>query len=221
LFYPPPPTYNFDLSITPNPVCVGSQSTYTISNATSDLDGKQIYWSSTKNGVSTGEVLSGYTGQIVNSNGSWSGLGTPAWDSSEIGSWVKTASFVDSTGKVLASKSQSFVVKDCSTPPPPTYNFDLSITPNPVCVGSQSTYTISNATSDLDGKQIYWSSTKNGVSTGEVLSGYTGQIVNSNGSWSGLGTPAWDSSEIGSWVKTASLWIPPARCLLPNPSLLW
>ena len=112
---PPPPTYNFDLSITPNPVCVGSQSTYTISNATSDLDGKQIYWSSTKNGVSTGEVLSGYTGQIVNSNGSWSGLGTPAWDSSEIGSWVKTASFVDSTGKVLASKSQSFVVKDCST----------------------------------------------------------------------------------------------------------
>jgi uncharacterized repeat protein (TIGR01451 family) len=115
----PPPTYNFDLSITPNPVCVGSSSTYTIFNATSDLDGKQIYWSSTidkgQGAHSTGEVLSGYTGQIVNSNGSWSGVGTPAWDSSEIGSWVKTASFVDSSGKIIASKSQSFVVKDCST----------------------------------------------------------------------------------------------------------
>ena len=185
-----PTVKDFNLSITPSPVCVGNQSDVVISNASSALNNEEIFWSSTKNGQSSGETMSGYS-QFV-SNGGWSGK-TYAWTNGNIGSWTKTATI----GGV--SKTISFEVKDCSTPS--AQSFNLSITPSPVCVGTQSNVSITNATSGLNGKQVFWTSTKNNQATGENLSGYN-QFV-SGGSYSGK-TSTWNSSEIGSWTKTAS-----------------
>jgi len=106
--------YEFNLSVSPYEVCVGAKSLYTITNATTNLRGKQIFWSSTRNGVSTGEVLSGY-GQYVGSDGTWSDYSS-IWTESMVGDWVKTASFVDSEGHILASRSVSFKVKKCEVP---------------------------------------------------------------------------------------------------------
>ena len=201
---PPPASYGFNLSITPNQVCVNAQSSVSITNATSNLNGKQIFWTSTLNGSNTGERLSGYN-QFIN-NGSYSGQ-TGTWTASEAGNWIKTASFVDGNGNVLASQTANFTVLPLSnsacggTTPPQTYSFNLSITPNQVCVNTQSSVAITNATSNLNGKQVFWTSTLNGQSTGENLSGYN-QFIN-NGSYSGQ-TSTWTASEVGSWTKTAS-----------------
>ncbi|MDR3643119.1 MAG: VCBS domain-containing protein, partial [Candidatus Doudnabacteria bacterium] len=42
---------------------------------------------------------------------------------------------------------------NCNTPPP-SYNFNLAITPNPVCANTQSNVSITNASSGLNGKQV-------------------------------------------------------------------
>jgi uncharacterized repeat protein (TIGR01451 family) len=181
----------FNLSITPSEVCVGNQSNVVISNASSNLNGKQIFWTSTKNGQPTGEDMSGYNQYI--SNGGWSGA-SGTWNSSHAGNWVKTATIGNT------SRSASFIVKDCSNPV--DSRFSLSITPNPVCITNPSNVVITNASSDLNGKEIFWTSTKNGQATGEDMSGY-GQVV-SNGGWSGQTSP-WLSSHIGNWTKTATI----------------
>jgi len=100
-----PQSYNFNLSITPNPVCLNAVSNVAITNASSNLNGKQIFWSSTLNGQDTGEDLSGY-GQTMG-GGTYTGQTSP-WAHS--GNWTKTASFVDSNGTVLASQTASFTV---------------------------------------------------------------------------------------------------------------
>jgi len=50
---------------------------------------------------------------------------------------------------------------------------------------------------------IYWSSTKNGVSTGETMSGY-GHITDSNGNFTVTGG-VWTSNDVGTWTKWATI----------------
>ena len=198
---------SFNLNVSNPPICANyGAPTFSVTNASSGLIGKQIYWSSTFNGQSTGENKDGYS-QYINNSGSWSGVGS-VFNSNQVGSWTKTASFVDGNGNVIASQTVSFTVlptndPSCggTTPPPASYGFNLSITPNQVCVNTQSSVAITNAISNLNGKQVFWSSTLNGQNTGENLSGYN-QFIN-NGSYSGQ-TSTWTASEVGSWTKTAS-----------------
>jgi hypothetical protein len=64
-------------------------------------------------------------------------------------------------------------------------------------VGQAPFYRITGAT---PGNDLFWDSTKNGVSTGEVLSGY-GHKADANGNWSGWGGK-WEAAHLGSWTKT-------------------
>lgn len=93
-------------------MCVGQQTRFTITG-TPNLVGKTIVWSSTKNGVNTGEN-NPYSGQTIsNSSGLafWSDVSS-TWQTSHIGNWTKTAT-IDGI-----SKTVSFEVKDCDINPP-------------------------------------------------------------------------------------------------------
>ncbi len=67
-------------------------------------------------------------------------------------------------------------------------------------VGSSTTYSISGAPPNT---AIYWSSTLNGVSTGENHAFYS-QFTDASGNWSAAGG-AWASANVGGWTKTASI----------------
>jgi hypothetical protein len=86
----------------------------------------------------------------------------------------------------------------CDPPPPP----ELSLTVDRVRyqVGQSPLYTVRNAAPDTP---IYWSSFRNGVSTGEVNSFY-GHYTNSAGFFRAYGG-AWTTDNIGDWVKEVSI----------------
>src|SRR6185437_11226857 len=82
--------------------------------------GSKIFWASEKNGVASGE--GNYTanqgdfyGQVVGSNGIWSGYGGP-WSASSDGAWSKKAVLEDAHGKVLATAEAHFTVVPTLTP---------------------------------------------------------------------------------------------------------
>lgn len=82
---------------------VGDSAYYGVQNAAPN---QTIYWSSSKNGVSTGEVCSSY-GQTTNSAGTWSGYGN-SWTSSDVGTWNKIMYIGSCTGTAY---SKTFTVK--------------------------------------------------------------------------------------------------------------
>ena len=217
----PPANSTASLSLNSTTFCVYSKNdgtnqipTYTVTGS-SNLGGQEVIWASTKNGVPTGES-NDYYGQNLNSSGYWTGTGG-AWTVNDIGSWTKTAS-IFANGKVSASSQPfAFTVKDCSgttTTPPPTSSVTLSINLGTFCIYSKNdgvnqtpVYSV-NGSSNLAGEDILWSSTKNGVSTGESNDYYnqkldaSGHYVSTNDSQP---TRPWNNSDIGNWTKTASI----------------
>lgn len=94
-----------------------------------------------------------------------------------------------STGSISGTSSFNFV--------PPTVFPDFLMDKTDYSVGQAAYYGVTNVTPNAG---IYWSSTKNGVSTGETCANY-GQTTNSAGTWTSYGN-AWTSNDIGTWTKT-------------------
>ncbi len=109
-------TQSVTLTATPNPVCIGALTTYSI---TSTVNGP-IVWTSTFNGQPTGENNS-YPGQnLTPQNGVyvWSAVGDYWGDHfhsgnplADVGTWTKTA-----TINGVQSNTVTFQVKDCTPP---------------------------------------------------------------------------------------------------------
>lgn len=167
--------------------------TYSISCAPPN---SPIYWSSTLNGASTGENLF-YYGQNTDGNGHWSGAGG-AWTTAHLGQWVKTATVGGGSASVAFTVTPYLTLtggsaSSISYPPLATYQ-----------LGDSPTYTISGAPANAP---IYWSSTLNGQSTGEV-NYYYGHNTDANGNWSATGG-AWSGvNQVGLWTKTAAIGSP-------------
>ena len=194
---------------------VGGATTYSINCAPAN---SKILWSSTLNGVSTGEN-NVYYGQNTNSNGYWSGAGG-AWATANLGNWTKTASingitvtvsFIVTPNLTVTATSPNTLVPAVGGGGPATFTD-----------GQQTTYSITGAPPN---SEIYWSSTKDGYTTGENHV-YYGQNTNSSGSWSGAGG-AWSAGMEGAWTKMASIGTAPlatasfeviSSCTLFSPS---
>jgi hypothetical protein len=157
---------------------IGESTVYQITGAAAN---SAILWSSWKNGVSTGEVNVNY-GQVTDAHGNWNAL-AGAWPAGDVGSWTKQATI---GGLEL---SVSFTVVERLT-------LDRAV----YAVGQAPTYTIKAGPPNT---AILWSSTLNGVSTGEVNVNY-GQVTDANGNWSAAGG-AWSAANVGTWTKTASI----------------
>jgi hypothetical protein len=141
-----------------------------------------ILWSSTRNGVSTGEV-DAYYGQQTDASGNWSGYGG-AWEPGHVGSWTKSVRVGDQTATV------GFTVQA---------QVRLTVDKNRYVVGESPFYTVTGPPNT----PILWSSMLGGESTGEV-DAYYGQTTDANGNWSGYGG-AWQPGHVGSWVKIVKL----------------
>jgi hypothetical protein len=167
---------------------VGDSTTYSVNCAPAN---SPIYWSSTKNGLPTGEDHV-YYGQNTDANGYWSGAGSP-WTADYLGHWMKFAQVGAS------SVSVSFDV----TPKITVDSFVDSLNNNAyptATVGQSTTYTITGAPPNTP---IYWSSTRNNQPTGEDHA-YYGQNTDANGNWSATAGAPWSSALVGAWTKTAS-----------------
>lgn len=77
--------------------------------------------------------------------------------------------------------------------------FTVSMDRTNYLVGETATYAITGATPNA---HILWSSTKNGISTGETAVDY-GQTTDANGNWTATAGASWDATELGLWVKQA------------------
>ena len=209
---PPPSQQSFNLSVNPTTFCSNTNPTFTISNATSGLYGKSIYWSSSFNGQGTGENLA-YYGQNLDASGNFSAQAANGSYVNYIGPWTKTATIYAGPGLTNpVTETVNFTVNDCSTPPP-AQSFQLSVNPTSFCPSTNPTFTITNATSGLTGKSIYWSSTFNGQPTGENLS-YYGESVDGSGNFSAQAASGSYTNYIGPWTKTATIYAGPG---LTNP----
>jgi hypothetical protein len=174
----------------PASYAVGQSTTYSINCAPPN---SEILWSSTLNGSSTGENRA-YYGQNTDANGHWSAAGG-AWAEANLGAWTKTATVGSAAETVAFTVTPQLTVNGLVTSiGAPTYT-----------VGQQTTYTVSGAPPS---SPIYWSSTRNGASTGEVYD-YYGQSTDAGGNWSGTGG-AWASANVGLWTKTATFGSPSA-----------
>lgn len=76
----------------------------------------------------------------------------------------------------------------------------LGINKTQFLVGDAPTYVITGAAPNTP---VLWSSTKNGIGTGETQSNY-GQVTDANGNLTGSGG-AWTSNDLGTWTKTATV----------------
>jgi Peptidase family M23 len=164
---------------------VGESPLYTVN---SEVPYSPIYWSSTRNGVSTGEVLAFY-GQYTDGDGNWSGYGG-AWTDALVGSWTKTIALEAIEGGLIED-TVAFAVTPVAA---------LTMDRTTYSVGDVPLYTVRNAPPNAP---IYWSSTRNGVSTGEVNAFY-GQYTDANGNFSAYGG-AWRDIDPGTWTKTVSI----------------
>lgn len=163
---------------------VGDFTTYSINCAPANTP---IYWSSTLNGASTGEVNANY-GQFTDSTGHWSATASSPWQVAHLGQWTKTASI----GGLMATVP--FAVT-------PKLTVNNSVDGSPwYTVGSSTTYSISGAPPNTN---IYWSSTLNGQTTGENHAFYS-QVTDAYGNWSAT-AGAWQPQHAGGWTKTASI----------------
>ena len=80
----------------------------------------------------------------------------------------------------------------------------LTVTPVTQGVGYASIFTITGGPPNA---AIAWSSTKNGVPTGEDHAQYSGQVTDANGNWSASGGN-WPASMVGEWEKIAYVYPP-------------
>ena len=76
----------------------------------------------------------------------------------------------------------------------------LGINKNNFIVGEVPTYVILGAAAN---SPVLWSSTRNGLPTGENQSNY-GQTTDANGNLTGNGSP-WAAEQVGTWTKTATV----------------
>ena len=179
---------------------VGDATTYSIHCAPPN---SPIYWSSTKDGVGTGEVQV-YYGQNTDANGHWSAATSP-WTAAYLGHWTKTAQVGANSVSVAFDITPKLTVN----------SFVDSINGTPTAtVGQSTTYTITGAPPNT---QIYWSSTRNNVSTGEVNADY-GQVTDANGNWTATAGSPWTSGLVGGWTKTATFGNP-ASPTAPNATV--
>lgn len=159
---------------------IGDSSTvYTISGAQPN---SPIYWSSWKNGVSTGETLAFY-GHYTDANGKVTLATNTAWGVSERGFWKKQA-----TIGAKSSYITFYVIPK------------LTVNASMYTVGSQPFYSVTGAPPY---SPIYWSSWINGVSTGETDTFY-GHYTDANGNFSSFGGQ-WLSSHVGYWKKQVKI----------------
>lgn len=94
---------------------VGQAPIYRIQNAPPGAD---IYWTSYKNGTSTGEVRAAY-GDKVEANGSAELKGNP-WTSDHVGEWIKEVEVSDGQASYLGVV-RFIVDPDASAQPAPIY----------------------------------------------------------------------------------------------------
>ncbi len=85
---------------------VGDTPTYLVSGG---VPGREIYWSSFKNGVSTGEVHSGY-GQLIEANGTASLKAGGPWTEEHIGQWRKEIALIDPSTQQWVAAGVDFIV---------------------------------------------------------------------------------------------------------------
>ena len=163
---------------------VGDSTVYSINCAPPN---SQILWSSTLNGVDTGEDFV-YYGQNTDGNGHWSGAGG-AWTSANLGNWTKTAAINGVSVQVAFAVTPSLTLNSPVSSINNTPTFSDGQVPQ---------YTISGGPPNAP---IYWSSTRNGMDTGEDFV-YYGQNTDGNGFWTSPGG-AWSSGMEGAWTKTA------------------
>lgn len=95
---------------------VGETPTYTLTGAP---PGQQIYWTSYKNGIFTGELNSGY-GQIVEANGTAKLAAGGPWREEDIGTWQKTATFSDGSSAIVNFQVVPSTVSPSPSQPPST-----------------------------------------------------------------------------------------------------
>lgn len=159
---------------------IGDSSTvYTISGAQPN---SPIYWSSWKDGVSTGETLAFY-GHYTDGNGKVTLATNTAWAASQRGFWKKQA-----TIGAKSSYITFYVIPK------------LTVNASMYTVGSQPFYSVTGAPPY---SPIYWSSWINGVSTGETDTFY-GHYTDANGNFSSYGGQ-WLSSHLGFWKKQVKI----------------
>ncbi len=156
-------------------------------SVTSEEPNAPIYWSSTRNGASTGEVLAFY-GHYTDGDGNFSAYGG-AWPAGAVGSWTKTLTLPTEDGTI--EDTVSFAVVPALT---------LSMNKTAYFVGETPFYTVTNAPPNTP---IYWSSTRNGASTGEVNAFY-GHYTDANGNFSAYGGP-WQDVQTGTWTKSVTI----------------
>jgi|HubBroStandDraft_3_1064219.scaffolds.fasta_scaffold01537_3 hypothetical protein len=140
-----------------------------------------IYWSSWRNGASTGEV-DVYYGHNTDAQGGWTALASP-WLPGHVGIWVKQAR----VGGLLASVSFTVTPR-------------LALDKGVYAAGDAPRYTLTGAAPN---SPIYWSSWLNGASTGET-NAYYQQNTDANGNWSAFGGQ-WSAGNAGTWVKQAGV----------------
>ena len=124
------------LSINSTTQVVGSQPVYRIANAT---PGAQVYWSSEKDGASTGETRAAY-GSVISANGSLEIAGGN-WRAEDVGRWRKEIEIPNPDGTVSTASVYFNVVPEATAPAPVintgasffqtplTYVGDFAITP--------------------------------------------------------------------------------------------
>ena len=162
---------------------VGDEAYYTVTGP----PGAPIYWSSSKNGVSTGESYSFY-GHYLDANGMWSAwAGT--WPASTVGSWVK---YVHIGTQTVQTAQVAFTVSAL----PVAVVTDRT----QYRVGEYMTYTVTGPPN----APIYWSSWRNGVSTGEVTAFY-GHFTGADGRFMASGVGPWSAANTGAWIKRVSV----------------
>jgi Ricin-type beta-trefoil lectin domain len=86
-----------------------------------------------------------------------------------------------------------------SQPPPEQRIATVAVNSSAYFVGQAPTYTVTGTPNS----PIYWSSTKNGVSTGESDAFY-GHYTDGNGNWSG-GAAAWTAGDVGFWTRSVRI----------------
>jgi len=162
---------------------VGDGATYTVTGP----PGAPIWWSSTKNGVTTGEDYSFY-GHYLDATGTFTAY-AGEWGGSTVGTWVK---YVHVGTQSLQTAQVTFTV---SHRPVAVYTDQSSYQ---IGVG-----TITYAVTGPANQPIYWSSWHNDSPTGENNSFY-GHYTNANGVFTATVGP-WTPGTEGRWIKQINI----------------
>jgi hypothetical protein len=145
---------------------------------TGALPDTPIYWSSTHDGMPTGEYDT--YGTKTDANGEFLYQGPP-FDTSQAGQWTRTVQVGRNSGTVsyrIYPRAMVLALDDQRA------------------VGESPGWTVTGADPN---SAILWSSTLNSADTGEHDLDY-GLVTDDQGNWSGTGSP-WRSNDVGRWVR--------------------